>query len=117
MNTSDESNTAASRTQPEQATERILELLDKLARAEGLGNAAAATGYSEDQMRTSLREAAQIIRKHQENPVRKRWPLLGSILDWQEMTLAEALEILADHASHQQEDESTKEDDASGEGA
>ncbi len=90
--------------QPEQATARILELLDKLAAVEGLGNAATAAGFTEDQLRTSLRQAAQIIRKNQENPVKKRWPLLGSILDWHEMTVAEALEILADHAMAQQED-------------
>jgi len=110
MNTSDQNNPAAPKAQPEQATERILELLDKLAAAEGLGNAASATGCSEDQLRLSLRQAAQIIRKNQEDPVRKRWPLLGSILDWQEMTVAEALEILADHAT-QQEVAPQKQDD------
>ena len=110
MNTSDENKQAASNAQPEQATERILELLDKLAAAEGLGNAASATGCSEDQLRSSLRQAAHIIRKKQEDPVRKRWPLLGSILDWQEMTVAEALEILADHAT-KQEDVSQNKDD------
>ena len=110
MNTSDENKPAASNAQPEQATERILELLDKLAAAEGLGNAALATGCSEDQLRSSLRQAAHIIRKKQEDPVKKRWPLLGSILDWQEMTVAEALEILADHAT-KQEDVSQNKDD------
>ena len=102
MTTSDENQPAAERMQPEQATARILELLDKLAAAEGLGNAASATGFTEDQLRSSLRQAAQIIRKNQE-PVKKRWPLLGSLLDWREMTVAEALEILADHAAHQEE--------------
>jgi len=103
MNTSDENKPAASKAQPEQATERILELLDKLAAAEGLGNAASATGCSEDQLRSSLRQAALIIRKKQEDPVKKHWPLLGSLLDWQEMTVAEALEILADHATNQED--------------
>ena len=98
MTSSDETQPAAERAQSEQMTARILELLDKLAAAEGLGNAVAATGISEDQMRASLRQAAQIIRKNQESPARKRWPLLGSILDWHEMTVAEALEILGDHA-------------------
>ena len=112
MTNSDENQPAAERAQPEQATARILQLLDKLAAAEGLGNAASATGFTEDQLRSSLREAAQIIRKNEENPVRRRWPLLGSILDWHEMTVAEALEILADHAA-QQGDASKKEDDPS----
>lgn len=101
MTNSDQNQPAAERAQPEQATARILELLDKLAAAEGLGNAASATGFTEDQLRSSLRQAAQIIRKNQEYPVKKRWPLLGSILDWREMTVAEALEILADHAARQ----------------
>ena len=109
MTNSDENQPAAERAQPEQATARILELLDKLATAEGLGNAASATGFTEDQLRSSLREAAQIIRKNQE-PVKKRWPLLGSLLDWREMTVAEALEILADHAAHQ-EDASKKQEE------
>ena len=111
MTNSDENQPAAERAQ-EQATTRILELLDKLAAVEGLGNAASATGFTEDQLRASLRQAAQIIRKNEENPVRRRWPLLGSILDWHEMTVAEALEILADHAA-QQGDASKKEDDPS----
>lgn len=101
MTTSDENKPAAERPQPENASARILELLDKLAAAEGLGNAASATGLTEDQLRSSLREAAHIIRKSQEDPIKKRWPLLGSILDWQEMTISEALEILADHATQQ----------------
>ena len=109
MTTSDENQPAAERTQPEQATARILELLDRLAAAEGLGNAASATGFTEDQLRASLRQAAQIIRKNQE-PIKKRWPLLGSILDWHEMTVAEALDILAEHAT-QLEDSSRKQDD------
>ncbi len=98
MNNSNENTPAAERMQPEQATTRSLELLDKLAAAEGLGSAASATGFTEDQLRSSLRQAAQIIRKNQD-PVKKRWPLLGSILDWHEMTVAEALEILAEHAA------------------
>ncbi len=116
MTTSDDNQPAAERTQPEQATTRILELLDRLAAAEGLGNAASATGFTEDQLRASLRQAAKIIRKNHQDPVRRRWPLLGSILDWHEMTVAEALEILAEHAAHQdvpekQDDPSKKEGD------
>jgi hypothetical protein len=112
MTTSDDKKPAAERTQPEQATARILELLDKLAAAEGLGNAASATGFSEDQLRSSLKQAAHIIRKNQQDPVKRRWPLLGSILDWHEMTVAEALEILAEHAAPQ-EGGSEKPDDPS----
>ena len=99
MTTPDDNKTAAQPAQDE-ATERILELLDKLAAAEGLGNAASATGTSEEQLRASLRQAAEIIRKNQEPARKKRWPLLGSILDWKEMTVEEALEILADHATN-----------------
>ena len=102
MTTSDEKQPAAEPTQPEQATARIIELLDKLAAAEGLGDAASATGFSVEQLRSSFRQAAQIIRKSEEDPVMKRWPLLGSLLDWHEMTVAEALEILAHHASRQE---------------
>ncbi len=115
MTTLDENQPAAERTQPEPATARILELLDKLAAAEGLGNAASATGFTEDQLRSSLRQAAKIIRKNQEDPAKKRWPLLGSILDWHEMTVAEALEILAEHAAHQ--DVPEKQEDSPKEGA
>ena len=114
MTTSDENQPAAEGAQPEQATARILELLDRLAAAEGLGNAASATGLTEEQLRLSLREAAQIIRKSQEDPIKKRWPLLGSILDWHEMTLSEALEILADHAAHQEQDTAKKDGDQGG---
>jgi len=117
MTTSDDNKPAAERTQPEQATARILELLDKLAAAEGLGNAASATGFTEDQLRSSLRHAAQIIRKNQENPVKNRWPLLGSILDWHEMTVAEALEILADHATRQGEASKSEDDPSKKEGS
>ena len=113
MTTSDENQPAAERAQSEQTAARILELLDRLAAAEGLGNAASATGLSEDQLRSSLREAAQIIRKGQEDPIKKRWPLLGSILDWHEMTVSEALEILADHAAHQGQAAAKKDGDPS----
>ncbi len=113
MTTSDENTPAAERAQSEQATTRILDLLDKLAAAEGLGNAASATGFTEDQLRSSLRQAAQLIRKKQEDPVKKRWPLLGSILDWREMTVAEALEVLAEHALH--EEDASKDEDGSSE--
>jgi len=81
-------------------TTRLLDLLEKLAAAESLGEAAASVGVSEDQARTSLRRAADIIRKAHPAPAKQRWPLLGSILDWKEMTVAEALEILADQATH-----------------
>ena len=116
MINSDETRPAAERAQPEQATARILELLDKLAAAEGLGDAASATGFTEDQFRSSLREAAQIIRKNQGDLIKKRWPLLGSLLDWREMTVAEALEILAEHAT-QVVEVSEKEDDPSKKGS
>ncbi len=99
MTTSDENERAEQRSEPMDATARILYLLDKLAAAEGLGSAAAAAGVSEEEVRANLQEAAQIIRKNQALPAKKRFPLLGSILDWREMTVAEALEILAEHAT------------------
>ena len=101
MTSSDESKAATGDMQAEQATAKILELLDKLAMAEGFGNAAAATGTNEDEIRASLRQAAEIIRKKQDLLPKKRWPLLGSILDWREMTVAEALQVLADYAATQ----------------
>ncbi len=99
MTTSDEIKRAAQPTQPEQATARILELLDKLAAAESLAGAATAAGLNEDQTRASLRQAAEIIRKNQQPPIKKHFK--GSLLDWREMTVAEALEILGDHAINQ----------------
>ena len=90
----------ADQTQPEDATRKILELLDKLSVAESLGGAALSAGVSEDQVRAGLQDAAEIIRQSQLPPQSpKRWPIKGSILDWREMTVAEALEILADHAA------------------
>ena len=82
--------------QTEQATARILELLEKLAAAEGLAGAIQTAGVSEDQLRAGLRQAAQIIRKKHDAVPNRRFPLLGSILDWKEMTVAEALEILGE---------------------
>jgi hypothetical protein len=103
MTTSDESERAVNQSDSEQATARIIELLEKLAAAEeGLSGAAAATGFSVDQAQASLRQAAQILRKNRASPTGKqRFPLLGSILDWHEMTVAEALEILGEYASRE----------------
>jgi hypothetical protein len=100
MTTSDESERKPDHSGLEQTIARILELLDKLAAVDSLGSAAAAAGVSEDEARLSLRQAAQIIRKNQVPPMKQRFPLLGSILDWQEMTVAEALEILAEQATN-----------------
>jgi hypothetical protein len=97
--TSEKIKRAAEQTQQEQATARILELLGKLAAAEGIGDAAAAAGIDADQMRASLLQAAEIIRKNQEPIIKRRWPVQGSLLDWQEMTVAEALEILSEVAA------------------
>ncbi|MFZ1107122.1 MAG: hypothetical protein WAN43_02065 [Rhodomicrobium sp.] len=103
MTTSDESERVAKQSDPEQATARIVELLEKLAAAEeSLSGAAASAGFSVDQAQASLRQAAQIIRRNRPSPpANRRFPLLGSLLDWREMTVAEALEILAEHASNQ----------------
>jgi hypothetical protein len=104
MTTTDETERAPEHSDPEQATARIIELLEKLAAAEeSLSSAAAAAGLSVDQTQASLRQAVQIIRKNRASPpVKQRFPLLGSILDWREMTVAEALEILGEHASSQE---------------
>ncbi len=99
MTTSDESERAPGNSGAEQTNARILDLLEKLAAAESLGGVAASAGLSEDQARASLRQAAQLIRKTQASPMKQRFPLLGSILDWREMTVAEALEILAENAT------------------
>jgi hypothetical protein len=101
MTTSDESERVTKQSDPDQATARIIELLEKLATAEeSISSAAEAAGFSVDQAQATLRQAAQIIRKNRlPSPAKQRFPLLGSILDWHEMTVAEALEILAEHAS------------------
>jgi acyl-CoA reductase-like NAD-dependent aldehyde dehydrogenase len=98
MTSSENIKRAAEPMQPEQATARILELLDKLAAAEGIGSAAEATGVSEDQVRASLRQAADIIRQNREPLIKRRWPRQGTLLDWRDMTVEEALDILADVA-------------------
>jgi hypothetical protein len=100
MTTSDESERAPEKPGAEHMTARLLDLLEKLAAAESLAEAAASVGVSEDQARASLRHAVEIIRKTRPVPVKQRWPLLGSILDWKEMTVAEALEILAEQATN-----------------
>ncbi|ADP71322.1 molybdopterin oxidoreductase [Rhodomicrobium vannielii ATCC 17100] len=69
-----------------EGTVRILDLLEKLAAAESLQGAAAAAGVREDQMRAGLRQAASLIRRE------------GTPADdWRELSVAEALSILADH--------------------
>jgi hypothetical protein len=77
----------------------ILAVLDGLAAGESLTTTAAAVGISEEDLRTRLSVAAETIRENLDSPVRKRWPPRASILDWREMTVAEALEILADEAA------------------
>jgi len=75
-----------------QATVRILDLLDKLAAVESLRAAATAAGVGETQMREALRQAATMIRGGQEaSSARSGSP------DWRDLSVAEALSILADH--------------------
>jgi transposase len=81
----------------------ILAILDGLAAGESLTTTAAAVGISEEDVRTRLSVAAEMIRENLDSPVRKRWPPRASILDWREMTVAEALEILADEAAAEDE--------------
>jgi hypothetical protein len=104
MATSDERERAVNQSDPDQTAARIIELLEKLAAAEeSLSSAAASAGFSVDQAQASLLQAAQMIRKNRASPpANRRFPLLGSILDWREMTVAEALEILAEHATSEQ---------------
>ncbi|WP_127078645.1 hypothetical protein [Rhodomicrobium lacus] len=77
-----------------EGTVRILDLLEKLAAAESLQGAAAAAGVGEDQMRAGLRQAASLIR-------REGAPAAD---DWRELSVAEALSILADHGIGQKQE-------------
>lgn len=100
MTSLEDTNSAAKSMQPGQATLQILELLEKLAAAESLAATASAAGENEEQVRTSLRRAAEIIREGQQRKVaavEERWPLKGSILDWREMSVPEALRMLSDY--------------------
>ncbi|MBT3070379.1 hypothetical protein KKP04_05805 [Rhodomicrobium sp. Az07] len=72
-----------------EGTVRILDLLEKLAAAESLQGAAAAAGVGEDQMRAGLRQAASMIRGE--------GGAAPAPHDWRDLSVAEALSILADH--------------------
>lgn len=101
MTSSEPIKQAAGQTQPDHSVARISELLSKLAAADNLANAAAFAGVTDDQARLALKRAAEIIRSMPKHQPPKKWPSTGSIMDWREMTVAEALEILAEHAISQ----------------
>jgi hypothetical protein len=93
--TSNQIERTAAQTQPDHTIARICELLDKMAAAESFGGAASVAGVSEDQARTVLKHAAEIIRRTPKDlPLR---PIRGP-LSWRDMTVAEALQILSDQA-------------------
>ena len=73
--------------------ERMLELLDRLAAGERLDDAPLAMGLSEGDARSIFAKAGLIVRQSVQ-PAPKRWPVRASLLDWREMSVAEALEIL-----------------------
>jgi hypothetical protein len=100
MTTLKNTSPASDTPEPEQSTRRILELLEKLAAAEELAATAPAAGVDEKQMRSGLLRAAELIRQGHDGQlaIERRWPQQGSLLDWREMTVAEALQILSDHA-------------------
>jgi hypothetical protein len=83
----------------EPAPAKILELLERLGAGERLVDAPIAMGLSQEDARAIFAEAAEIVRRSlQDASAKKRWPVRGSLLNWHEMTIAEALEILANRA-------------------
>jgi hypothetical protein len=66
-----------------------------------------AMGLSQEDARALFAQAAGIVQQSlQDRSTKKRWPLQASLLDWQEMTIAEALEILANRAAKPDMEES-----------
>jgi hypothetical protein len=91
----------------ESAPSKVLELLERLAAGERLVDAPIAMGLSQEHARAIFAQAAGIVRQSLQDPsTKKRWPLQASLLDWQEMTIAEALEILANRAGKPDTEES-----------
>jgi ABC-type arginine transport system ATPase subunit len=85
--------------QEDPAPAKMLELLERLGAAERLVDAPIAMGLSQEDARAIFAKAAEIVRESLRNASpKRRWPVRGSLLDWQEMTIAEALEILANPA-------------------
>jgi hypothetical protein len=83
----------------ENTLDLILAILDKLSLGASPEQVAADLSISPTDISLYFKRAADIIRISQTEravPLRK-WPARGSILDWRAMTVAEALEILADH--------------------
>jgi hypothetical protein len=85
--------------QEDPAPAKMLELLERLGDGERLVDAPIAMGLSQEDARAIFAKAAEIVRQSlQRASPKKRWPVRGSLLDWQEMKIAEALEILANRA-------------------
>jgi hypothetical protein len=71
----------------------LLEVLDRLAAGANLSEVMAGTGLSDNELRACFGNAADRIR--QSGTAKGANEIL---LDWREVTLPEALEIIADHA-------------------
>jgi hypothetical protein len=71
----------------------LLEVLDRLAAGASLGEVMAATGLSDSELRVCFQNAAERIRRS-----KAKKPGNDVILDWRDVSLAEALHIIADHA-------------------
>jgi hypothetical protein len=99
MTTVSKSGAAAETGSAGQSALRVLELLERLGNGEELAQAALAMGLNQEAAHASFRTAADIVRQ---SIAAKRWPARGSLLNWNEMTVAEALEILSDHAAGQE---------------
>jgi hypothetical protein len=90
-----DSDDVAGETQLEPEVLRMLELLERLAGGERLTDAPIAMGLSQDDARSIFAKAGVIVRRTLETAP-KHWPAKGTLLDWREMTVVEALEILGD---------------------
>jgi hypothetical protein len=71
----------------------LLEVLDRLAVGASLDEIIAATGLSHSELRVCFGKAAERIRQSE-----TKKPAKDCLVDWREVTLPAALEIIADHA-------------------
>jgi hypothetical protein len=77
------------------AEDKTLELLERLGNGEELAQAALAMGLNQAAAQASFRNAAEIVRR---SLTGRDWRTEASLLDRNEMTVVEALEILSNHA-------------------
>lgn len=74
----------------------VIALLERLGRGETVENAAASLRVSLEDAQASFRQAARTIRSiHTANTIKSQ----TQPVDWQTMTVADALEVLAEHAA------------------